>query len=183
MVTNSMVARRVIAGMLVGALVFAGCGSSEPDAQNATATPATGTLEHVDGTIAVDGETLTVTPRGSTTGEELEIGSAVQPAELQAMAASGEVARVYHRDGMAVRVQAASTGQTGETIEGTVTEVTDTTFTLDSGTTFAIESSEAVDIDHLEEHRENGEPVRVWYTGELDADPVATAYEDAAAGQ
>lgn len=188
--------RRMSRGVLVLLLAtgIAGCGDSdegrseERGAERAPeATEARGDLRHVDGTVSLEGDTVVVHPvRG---GDELRLerGEQVDVGVLRALAASRARSRVYYRsveDPVAVQVEAAPVVRgDASTFEGTVVKVSTTSLTIrgDDGTRrFEIRPADraAFDPEHLEEHRETGEPVRVHYRT-VDGSDVGVSYEDA----
>lgn len=184
------VRRRLPATLLsvLVALVAGGC--SDDDGTNG-ATPTrggAGELQHVDGTIAIDGGKLTVQPSGGGEPMTLGAGPEVAAAEAQAIAASGEKARVYYREGedpLAVRVQKMTISDAAKRTTGQVSEVTETTLTLEpeSGDkplrlTIRPENAASFDVEHLEEHRSAGEPITVYHENAHGTD-YALAYEDA----
>ena len=170
-------------------LAVAGCGGSGSDSKAAgTGGGDAGvTLTHVDGVVSVAGDKLTVAP-SSGAGQTFEIGPAVQRGELQALVAAGTKARVFYTSDatpIAARVEAAPKASAGaKTFDGDVTKVSSTSITLrgsdGSSRTFSIrdEDASAFDVAHLTEHRDAGEPVRVYYRSEGGTD-YAVSYEDA----
>lgn len=179
-----------LAVLLVAAsMAVAGCGGGDDSSDDTAKGP--GALSHVDGTLVMQGNRLMVVPEGNGAADEFLVGSGVANSTIQALVASKARARVFYRaDGddeparMAVAVQPAPTAGNGaKTYEGQITKVSSSSITIDGddGTrTFAIKGADeaAFDVEHLEEHRDEGEPVRVYYRGS-DASPNAVAYEDA----
>lgn len=175
--------------VVIGALV-AGCGDDVPSSADDT-TPAPGSLTHADGTIVVQGDRVMLTPAKGGAAEEYVIGPKVTSGTVQALAASSARARVFYRTGdtdgpapTAVAIDAApSAGEDAKTYDGRVTEVSDSSITIDGDDgkrTFDIaeEDRAAFDTAHLEEHQDEKSPVRIYYRGSGD-DLNAVAYEDA----
>jgi hypothetical protein len=172
---------------LVGALIIAGCGSDgSSTTSNASGTDG-GSLQHVDGTVELSGETLTVTPSAGGDPIELGLGPAIARGPLQALVASGAKSRVFYTSGdtpLAAKVEAAPTAEDGaQTYDGQVVKVSSSSITIDGDDgqrTFEIRSAdrEGFDTAHLKEHRAEGSAVRIYYRAEGGTDH-AVAYEDA----
>lgn len=173
--------------VLLLAIAIAGCGSGGTGSKD-TASGADGvTLTHVDGTLAVDGGELTVTPAKGT-AMTLAVGPAVAKGELQALAASGAKARVFYAeqgDPIAAKVEAApSAGDGAKTVEGVITKVSASSISVQTSDgdkrTFSIEPADrsAFDTEHLEEHEAESSPVRIYYRADGGVEH-AVAYEDA----
>ncbi|MCW2956661.1 MAG: hypothetical protein JWO69_1530 [Thermoleophilia bacterium] len=167
------------------ALLVAGCGGDDASTDDASAGAAS--LVHVDGAIALEGDTLTVTPTNGDAGVTLAVGPAVERGAMQALIASAAPARVFYHDEespTAAKVEAAPSAADGaETYEGQVVKVSADEITIDGddgAKTFEIraEDQPAFDTKHLDEHRGEGEPVRI-YLQKDDAGEYAVAYEDA----
>jgi hypothetical protein len=178
--------------VVVVALLVAGCGGSNTSPSAADGGGAAGadagvSLTHVDGTVAVEGDALLVTPKSGAV-ETYAIGPAVQRGSLQALAAAGTKARVYYTRGadpIAARVDPAPKPEAGaQAFDGQVAKVSKTSIPIQGSDgarrTFTIrdQDASAFDVEHLEGHRDEGEPVRVYYRREGGND-YAVSYEDA----
>jgi len=173
--------------VLLACLALAACGGDGgSDDSSSSSGGDAGRLEHVDGTLALDGERLTV---DSTGGEALTfgLGPEVEPASVRALEASETTARITYREEggerTAVTVAAAPKIAEGvETYEGIVVEVDATHIEIDGADgarTFSIsaEHRPSFDVAHLREHAKEGEPVRVYFRSGASGD-AAVAYED-----
>jgi hypothetical protein len=183
--------------LALAAALFAGCGdsddsgSSSKDASTSGATQsdddsAAQEKQHLDGTIKVEGTQLVLTPEGRAP-ITLELGDDVERAEVQALASSGAPARVEFTpatgegNGTVVSVHAQTPHEGAQKFEGTVTKVDESSITLkgDAGEkTFPLSPSVAEEVDHLNEHASEGEPIRVFL--EKDGGTLTViAFEDA----
>ncbi|MCW2973102.1 MAG: hypothetical protein JWN72_1375 [Thermoleophilia bacterium] len=173
--------------VVVIAIVVAGCGGDASPAGTTASGDGGVSLTHVDGTLEVTGDDLTVTPaKGSAV--TLAVGPAVGKGELQALAASGAKARVFYAeqgDPIAAKVEAApSAGDGAKTVDGVITKVSTSSITIQTSEgdarTFGIEPIDrsAFDTEHLQEHEVEGSPVRIYYRAEGGVEH-AVAYEDA----
>ncbi|MBC7461195.1 MAG: hypothetical protein H7287_07525 [Thermoleophilia bacterium] len=194
--TRSRSTALVFIALLLPALLLAGCGDSTPKVGGSSASDGVA-LTHVDGTLAVSGDRVTVTP---STGAPvpLTIGPAVGKGELQALAASGAKARVFYAEKgakIAAKVEAApvdgasgnasgSASGSAKTLDGVITKVSKSSISiLSSGGeahTFSIhtEDQSAFDVAHLNEHAAEESPVRIHYRTGGDGSDFAVSYED-----
>ena len=166
----------------------AGCGTdSGDDTSDATSAGGATSLTHVDGTVQLEGDTLTVTPSSGDDTLVLPLGPEVEAAAVQALAVSQAKTRVFFvddQDPVAAKVAAApSAGKGAQTYEGQVVKVSTTSITVDGDDgqrTFTITEADrpAFDTRHLEEHRSEGEAVKIYYRT-VDGSEHAVAYEDA----
>ena len=171
-------------------LLLVACGSGDGDATTSTAERPTSNanlLTHVDGTLAMDGDTLVVTPVADGAAIRMTLGPEVERGALQSVVTAGGRARVLYADGdapVAARVEAVpEVSAEAKSYEGLVTKVTVGTLSIDGadGTrTFVVAAPDrrAFDLEHLEEHRDSGERIKVYYRAEGGAD-TAISYEDA----
>lgn len=174
----------------VAATLLAGCGSGDDPTGSgpAGASGSSGaSLTHVDGTLALSGETLTVTPSSGGAAIVMTLGPDVERGALQSVVAAGGTARVLYVDDdapIAAKVEAApDVDPAAKTYTGAVTKVTVGTLTIDGPDgerTFEVGAAdrEAFDLEHLEDHRDSGERVKVYYRA-ADGTDTALAYEDA----
>lgn len=171
--------------LLLVAFVVAACGSDEPSSDSGSDV---GSLEHADGTIALQDDRIVLTPTdGQGETRTFEIGPEVEVARLRAIEASGAPARVSFRPEEEPPVAAAvseapAAGEGGETYEGTVVSVDEQKLVVkgsDGERTFDVSGADAgvFDVPHLQEHADSGEPIRVYTDPE--APDVGIAYEDA----
>ncbi len=180
-------ALRTTVALILATVALAGCGGSGDDANGTGGGPSgTEALVHVDGTITASGDTITLTPKDGSAAMEFTLGPAVQKAQVMAIAASGSPARVTYRpseDGIAAAVGSApELGEGVESYEGTVVSVDDSKIVIDGADgerTFDISAADpgAFDAAHLTDHRDKGEPIRVYF--KTDAPDTGIAYEDA----
>ncbi|MCW2922532.1 MAG: hypothetical protein JWL76_2406 [Thermoleophilia bacterium] len=180
---------RTLVALLAAALALAGCGGSNDDSSGSSSTgdsgSSTASLVHVDGTIKLDGDTLTITPTDGSEPHSFSLGPAVVKAEVLAVSASGAPARVTYRDGedIAAAVTPAPTHGDGvQSYEGEVVSVTSSQLVIDGKDgerTFDISGADtgAFDTAHLTDHKSQGEPIRVYF--KADAPDQGVAYEDA----
>lgn len=179
---------RLSTALLIASVALAGCGGSgDADGDGSSDAPSSsGSLVHVDGTIELAGDTVTVTPKEGGEAREFTLGPAVEKAQVAAIASSGEPARVLYRedeDGIAASVgPAPKLGEGVEAYEGQVVSVSDTELVIDGSDgerTFDISGADpgAFDRPHLEEHKSKGEAIRVYF--QTDAPEAGIAYEDA----
>ena len=169
---------------------LAGCGDAGGTSAATTGgkSSASGSLKHVDGTVKLADQSLLVTP--SAGGEPLSMaaGPELAAAELQALTASAEPVRVYFRDGddpVAVRVQRTAATDSATSATGAVTEISDTTLTLqpDGGgdplrLTIRPEDAAGFDVVHLKQHQSQKASIKVFYE-EANGAAYALSYEDA----
>jgi len=183
----------LLAWTLLAVLVFAaGCGddtsggSTTLDKNDASKADST-RLIHVDGTLALEGDTLTITPAAGGAVASMPLGPAIEAGALQALVASGSRGRVFYvddKDPVAAKVEAAPTAEEGaKTYDGQVVSVDAGSITIDGadGTkSFDISEQDrtAFDIAHLKDHRSKSERVRIYYREQGDT-RNAVAYEDA----
>lgn len=176
-----------VLALLVLALVAAGCGGDSSSATTGETGAGGQQLTHVEGTLRVVGnDTIEVTAPGSGQPVQVGIGPEVELAAVQAIAASGEPARVLfadEADPVAVRVESATTVEPGtDSYVGTVVRVSAEEITIDGDDgerTFAIEGEDRSAFDsHLEEHQEGGDKVEV-FIAEEDGRDRAKSYQDA----
>ena len=178
---------RLLAVMLVATLALAGCGGSdEPSGSSEPDSNAAGALTHVDGTVVVTDDGFTLTP---SSGDPIEfaLGPEVQAAQVRAIEASGEAARVSFRLTEDAPIAAAvkpapKLGEGVESYEGTVTSVDDATLVVegaDGERSFDISAADpgAFDARHLRDHSEAGEPIKVYF--DPSTPDLGIAYEDA----
>lgn len=181
------VARTTVA-LLAAAASLTGCGGSDDESRSTvsdTAGSAPPPLAHVDGTIEVEGDTLTVTPTGDSERRSFSLGPAVEKAEVLAVSASGAPARVTYREGddVATAVTPAPVAGGGvESVEGLVVSISADTLVIDADgdeRSFDISGADAAafDKEHLEDHKAAAEPIRVYF--KADAPELGVAYEDA----
>lgn len=182
---------RTIVALLAASLALAGCGGSDDASSPADDDPkrdaasATAPLVHVDGTIKLDGDTLTVTPKDGSEPHSFSLGPAVKKAEVLAVSASGAPARVTYRDGedvAAAVTPAPAVGDGVQSYEGTVVLVSSAKLVIDGADgerSFDISRADAGAFDqaHLADHKAQGEPIRVYFRA--DAPLLGVAYEDA----
>jgi hypothetical protein len=119
-----------------------------------------------------------------------ELGPDVAKGTVQALIATNARARVFYNSTskkepvLAVAVEPAPiAGADAKTYDGTISDVSTTSITIDGDDgekTFAIQEKDlpSFDVPHLNEHKTEGSPVRVYYVGSGD-DAHAVAYEDA----
>ena len=181
-----------LAVLLTTAILLAGCGDSKDESKSSGANDATaaGRLTHVDGAIKLDGDTLKLTPSSGDDVMTFKLGPEVQSGTVQALMAANSRARIFYdsaaTDGpvLAVSVFAAPTaGQGAKTYDGKITDLSGSSITVDGPDgerTFMIKPKDlsAFDMPHLEEHKSEKSPVRIYYRG-TGADANAVAYEDA----
>lgn len=182
---------RTTVALLAASLALVGCGGSDDASSTAgdnakeDAASATEPLVHVDGTIKLDGDTLTVTPADGSEPRSFSLGPAVQKAEVLAASASGTPARVTYRDGEDVAAAVTPAPAVGEGVQsyaGSVVLVTSTKLVIDGADgerSFDISGADAGAFDqaHLADHKAQGEPIRVYFRA--DAPLLGVAYEDA----
>ncbi len=181
-----LVPRSLIA-LLAASIAVAGCGGSDDTDSSSTdgGDSSAAAIVHVDGTIKLDGDTLTITPKDGSEPHSFSLGPAVKKPEVLALASSGEPARVSYRDGedVAAAVTAApKLGEGVEAYEGKVVSVDDSTLVIDGADgerTFDISAADAgsFDVAHLEDHKSAGEAIRVYF--QAAAPDAGIAYEDA----
>ena len=180
---------RTLVALLASSVALAGCGGSDDDSGSTTAdgggTSTTASLVHVDGTIALDGDTLTITPKDGSEPHSFSLGPAVTKAEVLALSASGAPARVTYRedeDVAAAVTPAPKVGEGVESYEGTVVLVNADKLVVDGPDgerAFDISGADAGAFDqaHLADHKAQAEPIRVYF--QADAPLQGIAYEDA----
>ena len=162
-------------------LVLAGCGNQQ--SASTPSQPASGELQHVDGTVALNGKDITVTSSAGTT-TQLKLGTDVAANSIRALQASGETVRVYTRGDIAVKVEQQTRPKDALTASGNVVEARSTSLSITSaeGTklvfTIAPENREAFDTAHLLEHKAERAPITVYYR-KNGSQLSALAYEDA----
>lgn len=175
--------------VLGAALALTGCGASDESKDDAG--PAT--LLQLDGTIKAGGagsETFTVTPKAE--GEEditFGYGPEVARAAVQAMAASGTVARVYYRPTTEAPVAASvkEAPEYGEDVldyTGTINLVNDERIVIEGPSgersfDIADAEDEAFDQPHLKDHQDEGSEVKVYFRDAGEGLLVGLGYEDA----
>ncbi len=181
------VSRTTIA-LLAVAVALAGCGGSDDDT-DATGGDASGSataaLVHVDGTIKLDGDTLTVTPTDGSEPHSFSLGPAVERPAVLALSASGAPARVTYREDEDVAAAVSPTPAVGEgveSVEGLVVSISADTLVIDADgeqRSFDISGADAgaFDREHLDDHQSKAEPIRVYFRA--DAPELGVAYEDA----
>lgn len=138
-------------------------------------------LQHLDGTLQLDGTTLTVSPEREEP-VSLQLGDELEASSIAELAASGRQARVFYREGNVASVRRlddlATRGR--ESTAGYITRVDDDALVLrrSDGSTrsFVIRDAErdAMEVPHLREHQAAAEKVRIWHEG-----GVAVGFEDA----
>lgn len=173
-------------------LLLAGCGGSDEGDSGGGAKDADGgggsataKLVHVDGTVKLDGDTLTVTPKDGTDPHSFSLGPEVERGALMALASSGAPARVTYREGEDVAAAVAAAPKAGEGVdsyEGLIVSVDAKQLVIDGDAgerTFDISTADAgaFDTEHLADHQSAGEPIRVYFRA--DAPDAGVAYEDA----
>lgn len=179
---------RTFVALLISAVALAGCGGSDEESGSDTTEgggSATAALVHEDGTIKLDGDTLTITPKNGNEPYSFTLGPAVNRAEVLAMSASGAPARVTYREGedvAAAVTPAPKVGEGVEAYEGLIVSVDDSTIVVkgdDGERSFDISGADAgaFDQEHLEDHKDESEPIRVYF--QADAPELGVAYEDA----
>lgn len=170
-------------------LALAGCGSSD----DATDDAGPATLLQLDGTISAGGagsETFTVSPKAE--GEKditFGYGPEVARAQVQAMAASGTVARVYYRPTTEAPVatsvkEAPEYGEDVLDYTGTINFVNGERIVIEGPNgerSFDIADAEedAFDQPHLKDHQDEGTEVKVYFRDAGEGLLVGLGYEDA----
>ncbi len=169
--------------LALASALLAGCGQgSDPDAGDRSAA---GRLLEVDGRIVATGETFELDPVAEGERFVFAYGPEVPRAAVQALAASGETARVSYRptaeQPIATAVEPAPAfGEDVASYTGTIAELGDGAIVIDGPDgkrSFDISEADerAFDVPHLEDHKAEGSKVKVYYR----ADSVGLAYEDA----
>lgn len=176
---------------VVATIALLGCGGSNDNGSttdsngDASAPKAAAAIVHVDGTITLEGETLTITPKDGSEPHSFALGPEVQQAEVLAIAASKAPARVTYREGedVAAAVTPAPTKGAGiEAYEGLIVSVDSSSIVIDGSDgerTFDTSAADpgAFDTHHLEAHKTEAEPVRVYFR--VSAPDAGISYEDA----
>lgn len=171
------------------ALCLAGCGATDEPKNDAGPSA----LLQLDGTIKAGGAesaTFTVTPKAE--GEEditFGYGPEIARAAVQAMAASGTVARVYYRPTTKAPVAASvrEAPEYGEDVldyTGTISLVDDERIVIagpNGERSFDITDAEedAFDQPHLKDHQDEGTEVKVYFRDSGEGLLVGLGYEDA----
>ena len=177
-----------IAVLAMSLVLVAGCGGGGDDdgSSNGADTGGAGSLVHVDGTIKANDDGFVITPKGGGEPRTFTEGPAVKRAEVMALSASGEPARVTYRDGeqdVAAAVgPAPKLGEGVEAVDGLIVSVDDSTLVIkgdDGERTFDISGADpaAFDVEHLQDHASEATPIRVYFRA--DAPEAGIAYEDA----
>lgn len=185
----------LLALLLLTAVALAACGGDNDKDTDATSDSIAkktdaGRLTHGDGSIKLDGDTLTLSPAAGGAAVVLKLGPAVAQGTVQALVSTNARARVFYNptskddELIAVSVQPAPTaGADAMTYDGEIVNVSEKIISIkgnDGTKTFQILEKDlpSFDIPHLEEHQDEQSPVRVYYEGE-GGDTHAVAYEDA----